>query len=142
QLATAGRPSQVGHWISRGRDFAKPPDVGKPTEFAAIWRKWWTKLQPDWRGVTWPLDRTGAGPSEDWAELLKSGRSGFEVIVITLSWWLKVVSTDKQRREWESAVEDVAWVLEHMVKYAVSSTGLGAKRAAVTDPGDKPSSKR
>ncbi|KAI0055347.1 hypothetical protein BV25DRAFT_1768364, partial [Artomyces pyxidatus] len=87
QLAATGRPSQVSHWIGRGHDFLKTPDIGKPLEFATVWRNWWIRLQPDWRGNKWPLARSGGAPSEDWAETLKCGRNGFEVILITLSWW-------------------------------------------------------
>lgn len=145
QLTTAGRPSQVSWWVSRGRDFSKPPDasrLGKPSEFGALWRGWWIKMQPSWRGTEWPLSRAGLSLSESWPETLKGGRNGMEAVLITLSWWCSVVKSESQRREWDSAVEDVSWVLEQMVRYMKTSPAAGEKRPAESEPADAPVAKR
>ncbi|KAI0037565.1 hypothetical protein FA95DRAFT_1471975, partial [Auriscalpium vulgare] len=51
------------------------------------WRAWWTGLQPKWRGEDWPLKRELRMPLEEWPTCMKGGHSGFEVILIALSWW-------------------------------------------------------
>ncbi|KAI0040345.1 hypothetical protein FA95DRAFT_1502991 [Auriscalpium vulgare] len=117
-LSTTDRPTQVKFWTNRGRQFDKPPTVGKAKEFAALWRKWWVGLQPEWRGTTWPLARPASVPTDGWGEVLKGGSNGFIIILITLSWWCGASKTQSEQNEWASAIEDVGWVLTHLVGLA------------------------
>ncbi|KAI0054696.1 hypothetical protein BV25DRAFT_1816697, partial [Artomyces pyxidatus] len=142
QLATKNRPSQIPHWVSRGRRFEKPPEVGKPAEFMVVWRKWWIALQPEWRGDDWPLSRTGATGEETWEETLKGGRNGFEMILVSLSWWGAVAKTEKQKREWELAVEDVQWVAEQMLTHLGNEASISHKRDGEALPEGAPAKKK
>ncbi|TFY83665.1 hypothetical protein EWM64_g348 [Hericium alpestre] len=85
-LNTKARPSSVGTWVSRGRLFSKPPDLGTFAECTASWHRWWISLQPEWHGKSWPLTRTGGPVHEPWTETLKGSRNRFEMVLITLSW--------------------------------------------------------
>ncbi|KAI0039071.1 hypothetical protein FA95DRAFT_1458674, partial [Auriscalpium vulgare] len=110
QLLTTNRPGQIAYWTNRGRHFDKPAVIEDVAEFADSWRSWWTHLQPEWRAGDWPLRRTGAREDEDWMELRKGGRNGFEMILVSMSWWFSAAEPGTERNEWESALEDVNWV--------------------------------
>ncbi|KAI0038714.1 hypothetical protein FA95DRAFT_1578040 [Auriscalpium vulgare] len=58
-----------------------------------------------------------------WVDCMKGGRSGFVIVLITLSWWFGVVETNQEKREWESALEDTVWVSEQMLARAQSTGG-------------------
>ncbi|KAI0261420.1 hypothetical protein BC834DRAFT_795889, partial [Gloeopeniophorella convolvens] len=87
RLDSTGRPDQYNWWQSRRRGYATlPPDFGKTSEFAVAIKTFYTGLQPDARGKSWPLMREACDPG-DWSELNKGGRKGFLTILVLLAWW-------------------------------------------------------
>ncbi|KAI0043518.1 hypothetical protein FA95DRAFT_1462146, partial [Auriscalpium vulgare] len=111
-LATTHRPPAVGHWVARKREFNKTPSIIEDVrKYGKEWRDWWIALQPEWRGTTWPLRRSGGTASEAWGETAKGGRNGFEILLVSSTWWYRLAADDRAaRREWESVIEDVRWV--------------------------------
>ncbi|KAI0043216.1 hypothetical protein FA95DRAFT_1463018, partial [Auriscalpium vulgare] len=88
QLATTDRPDAVKFWVARKREMEKTPSIIKDARaFGKGWRAWWIALQPEWRGTTWPLRRSGGAASEAWTETAKGGRNGFEILLISVIWW-------------------------------------------------------
>ena len=65
-------------------------------------------MQPSWRPVAadgWPV-RSGNG---DWDGLLKPGKTGFILVLMSLLWWRKAPGASLAA--WEEAIGDVHWVL-------------------------------
>lgn len=128
RISTANRPPEVGVWIRSGRGRSgnmtiPPTDVD---DFARNWWAWWNALQPVWRD----LDQDGkpnkalAAESQDWGCLLVPGANGLLTVVVSLYWWGCAVakiegpgSSDKIQ-DWNAAVEDCAWVLQHLISAA------------------------
>lgn len=97
-------------------------NVGK---FGRKMRDWWSSLQPDSRGGDWPLARTVA-EDESWPELRKGGSTGFVLMVIGLSWWVRLAESSKDKNESASMLEDVVFVLGKILK-GMDSPGDGAQ---------------
>ena len=53
----------------------------------------------------WPI-QSGSG---DWDELLKPGKTGFILVLMSLLWWR--MAPGASLAAWEKAVSDVHWVL-------------------------------
>jgi hypothetical protein len=91
------------------------PDLVK---FKDSWKKWWVHLQPAERkaGEDFEsLTRWGTKNS-DWTDLARGGVNGFFSVVLTLSWWLNAVTTDKEGLlELEAIFEDVLWVQDKII---------------------------
>ncbi|KAE9403520.1 hypothetical protein BT96DRAFT_765845, partial [Gymnopus androsaceus JB14] len=89
RLPTAGRPKEVGTWISHARSATFHPDMTLP-RFADEFAKWWRAMQPEGRdvikgefiGLTKPADI-------DWTELKISGSNGMVSVVGALAWCYK-----------------------------------------------------
>jgi hypothetical protein len=60
------------------------------------WRAWWSKLCPEDASVA-PADRS-------WASLRKSGKNGFLLVMVCLTWWGSAAGAGN---EWREAVEEV-----------------------------------
>lgn len=82
---------------------------------------------PEWRysGLSdsptdrWPLRRT-IPDAESWGKVRKVGPYGVFVALLGLVWWRSGTSAGQPlRREYVSALEDVAWVMSELVKGAV-----------------------
>jgi hypothetical protein len=60
--------------------------MDKSLEFGALWKGWWTVLQPKLHLIdSWPL--TQEGPvKEGWENLMKGGGNGFVLVILSLSW--------------------------------------------------------
>ncbi|TDL14510.1 hypothetical protein BD410DRAFT_695413, partial [Rickenella mellea] len=90
RLDTTERPEEVSAWLKRGRKLSSIPEFNDITEFAAQWRKWWTRLQPAVRvsstSAGWPLLRPTIADI-DWSRTRRGGRNGLFVVVLTLVWW-------------------------------------------------------
>jgi hypothetical protein len=108
-------PRELGLWMKNNRKLNHFPKIVKPTDYIVSWRWWWCLLQPEWRKSTaaWP-------PSRDIPEdgylttMAQSGPNGFFLIVLSLSWWGKlVVNGSADLTEFETAVDDILWVLSH-----------------------------
>ena len=113
-MTTKNRPPQVAWWTSRGRKYDRPPEVGRPKEFASSWRKWYITMQDSERGDKWPLakddDRT-----YNWTELTKGGRNGFFMLLLTLVWWQKALRTPAEHKEFDVVLDEVDWALTRIV---------------------------
>lgn len=124
--------------------------------FPENWRVWWKALQPGWRTENdmWPMSRT-APVDEDWSSLAKGGKNGFAMILFGLVWWACVADECKDaamKDELESAVEDVKWVMEEIVRGlteggpvlegAIDRGAKGKKRAADDSESVRPGKRR
>lgn len=117
RLTSKGRPQQIPDWTQRRRQYDKSPPIESPSSFAALWRVWWTSMQPKSRIVeenTWPMKRT-VDANEKWEKLLKGGENGLVLVLLSLSWWLKSTKKRDETRECLMAIEDVEWVLGKLV---------------------------
>lgn len=102
--------------MKNGRKYAAPPALGDLEKFAEKWRGWWASMQPAWRklgDLSWPLVRR-SHEDEEWPELMRGGKNGFVVVLISLAWWKAAAKTDSQVLKAASAIEDVEWVLREM----------------------------
>ncbi|KAH9914762.1 uncharacterized protein BXZ73DRAFT_11632, partial [Epithele typhae] len=89
RLPTKNRPDEVKQWIKGGRQYGRPPEIKNITLFATAAKRWWCRLQPDFRcaeDFTWPLPRTVDSDS-DWEDLLLGGSNGLFIAIMCLSWW-------------------------------------------------------
>lgn len=77
---------------------------------------WWNNLQPPWRknnsDACFPLSRDIPN-GETWQSLRKGGTAGIYVVVVSLSWWVKAQSVERDVNAW-SVVDDLLWVIEQM----------------------------
>jgi hypothetical protein len=115
------RPQQLSDWMQRHRLWDKAPPVDKASEFGATWKAWWKTLQPEWRipdddAHPWPLVRD-LPQNERWQKLVKGGRNGFVLVLLSLTWWM-MREKDESRKtvESSSAFADVHWALEQMIQ--------------------------
>ena len=65
---------------------------------------------------------------EKWDGLAKRGMAGIYVIVMALSWWIKVIETLAPEGEAWGVVQDLHWVLTQM-QLAITMTGQGSQGA-------------
>jgi hypothetical protein len=87
------------------------PAIENVGEYEEAWMKWWSSLQPSWRGVN--LVRKMVPEDERWENTCKGGNNGFFIIMITLAWWKAANSTSGK---WVEMLEDVIWVCEKMIE--------------------------
>ncbi|KAK0436994.1 hypothetical protein EV421DRAFT_1739212 [Armillaria borealis] len=115
------RLAEVGWWQKRKRQVNDRPELGRKDlrTLGNAWWTWWKALQPKWHGVAdvvGPLEvrhMTGEG---DWGLLWHPGANGLMTVLICLQWWGELTTEHYgmgsiQMLAWESAVEDVLWVL-------------------------------
>jgi hypothetical protein len=87
--------------------------------FVDSFLKWWDEINPPWRTrVNNRLKPGGAGP---WVSLHKPGQNGFLSVLQCLSWWRGLVGTEGTE-DWDSAVEDVLWVLHGVLDSLITPT--------------------
>jgi hypothetical protein len=130
-LSATGRPSQIGWWIGRSRPFDRTPEISNVAAYCKLYRNWYMRLQPSWRGTTWPLKRESV-PNETWDALMRGGRNGVFNVVIALAWWRQICKTSKDKSIAEETMSDLLWVLDEMLSRAkVESTA--EKRPALHD---------
>ncbi|KAJ7093763.1 hypothetical protein C8R44DRAFT_645827, partial [Mycena epipterygia] len=123
KLPAAGRPGQVGLWISRARwqRGVADPVVTNPGAYANEWQAWWDSLQPEWRvreadGAWSNAEYRGKG--QEWGPLTQWGVNGTLSIVASLYFWGCRARGDADLEEvWETAVLDVLWMLEGMAVF-------------------------
>lgn len=120
-ISLANAPKALVNWIRKQkRCLTRSPKIPDVDVFGASWRVWWTGLQPEWRrksrrgGNTWPLKRTPFPAHEEWLELRYRGQDGLGLVLLSLGWWATCVQSSKDRKGWNSAVDDVLWVLQHL----------------------------
>jgi hypothetical protein len=144
RLTNQSRPQQIGDWMQRHRLWDKAPPMDKSSEFGALWKGWWTVLQPEWRVVdSWPLAREGP-VKEGWENLMKGGGNGFVLVILSLSWWM-MKEKDETRATVQSSVafEDVEWALQHMLlilreRHEGSDHSQGGEDEGDPDPNSRP----
>ncbi|KAI0047217.1 hypothetical protein FA95DRAFT_1473861, partial [Auriscalpium vulgare] len=90
RLPIEGRLDEVHAWQKRGKKATYSPDIKSLAEYGNTWLSWWISMQPEWRvgDGCWPLERAeGEETYSDWEALCRGGRTGFFVVVMSLSWW-------------------------------------------------------
>ncbi len=124
KLAAKEHPKVISAWL---RSKENPGDATPPfavADLAKVLRQWWLLLMPEWRLAgksieaddAWPPSRTIPG-GEDWCKVRKVGAQGIVLILFGLALWRSAsVAGDSSRREYASVLEDVAWVMNEMVK--------------------------
>ncbi|KAJ6495707.1 hypothetical protein DFH06DRAFT_1019143, partial [Mycena polygramma] len=121
-IPKTGRPEVLDEWIRAGRwlkgkkraDF----EIKDLTNFAKVWSSWWDSIQPAWR-VKEADGRYALGGEygDDWGVLAIPGQNGMLTVVSALYFWgssrrtLLTMPAGAQE-DWETAVLDVAWMLE------------------------------
>lgn len=112
---------------ARQRDLT--PSITNVEGFVEKWITWWGSCQPKWRSTgTWPYPRDDA-KDKDWARLNVTGMNGLFAIVMSTSWWAASVELDSHRAAFDSAVEDLHWVIENLNYF--NSQALVAKTGPV-----------
>jgi len=96
-----------------GRKYDAMPEVSIGT-FAPTWTEWWVRLQPEWRGETFPLS-TEAPEVSDWSELRKGGPNGIFVVLLSLGWWGMAMESDEELTSWGDVFMGFRWVLEQLL---------------------------
>lgn len=114
-------PKLLNTWIQKHkRIVTQCPKISNINAFGADWRSWWTGLQPEWRRKsrrgqdTWPLKCSPFPGVEDWPDLKLHGQRGVFLVVLSLGWWMTGLQSAKDRKHWQSALDDVLWVLQHI----------------------------
>ena len=69
-----------------------------------------------------------APQGESWEGLRKGGTAGIYVVIMGLSWWIKLQLMERDPHAW-TAVDDVAWVIQQMTIGASGSTMKTRKRS-------------
>ena len=111
RLSLQHRPEEVVFW-ARHRDLL--PSITNVQEFGEKWITWWGNCQPKWRSTdTWPYPRSDA-KDKDWARLNVTGTSGLFAIIMSTSWWAASVGLGSHCAVFDSAVEDLRWVIENL----------------------------
>lgn len=126
-------------WERRQRRLTAPAFILDPIDFGERWRKWITSMMPGWRtrkSTEWPLPREDR-PDERWDAIRKGGRDGVLLLVLSLSWWKHATTPGtKARDEYESAVEELAWLLQQLVRVPPSALPVtsSASRTSSVQP--------
>lgn len=90
---------------------------------------------------------------EQWNELAKGGKNGFSLVIVALIWWGVKTTVDEGEgslAEFDSALEDVRWVLGEIVRNVEGGGGVAevlarrgqSKRSLEDDGGDVSGGKR
>jgi hypothetical protein len=79
---------------------------------------WWMMMQPSWQkdntcSIVMLVLFRNMPQSKTWQGLRKGGTAGIYVVVMGLSWWIKVQCTECDVDTW-SAIDDLLWVLQQM----------------------------
>lgn len=126
--------------MKNARKLNRYPKILKPADYIIMWRQWWLSLQPDWRleGVSWPPSRE-IPEGGHMSTVACSGPNGFFLVLLSLSWWGKLVADGlADSTEFEMAIDDVFFVLSHVVS---GMSSVPAKRPH-GDTSTRPHSKR
>jgi hypothetical protein len=124
-LPTKLRPREVSEWIRSKKKDVVP--VVKPPDYGSRFRAWWTLLQPPWRkNKNMVLVHHRDIPNgETWQPLRRGGTAGIYIVVMGLSWWIKIQEAEHDANAW-STVEDLLWVIQQMNQYMASDVPVPA----------------
>ena len=124
-LPTKSRPQEVTDWIrSKKKDAIPSLKFGR---YGKAFKEWWTLMQLSWRGNGASLMHV-VPKGENWKMLRKGGTSGMYVVVVGLSWWIKIQHTWRDSGAW-ALVNDLSWVIQQM-KIDMGSILLSAQKRA------------
>src|SRR5882757_275973 len=102
------------------------PAIEAPSEFGAMWKQWWARMQPSWRGCE-SLVRVVPADA-DWEPILRRGSNGLFLVIMALSWWINSTKGDLDM-ELRGAIEDVKWVFSELVAAtSAANSETGQKR--------------
>lgn len=110
------RPDDLDTWASQGRSIRYKPQASYK-ELSVGWWAWWKAMQPRWRDTSDLASSQSS--SEGLVDLLVTGQSGFLEIMVVLGWWgimveaLSSESRTEARADWQAALGDVGFVLQH-----------------------------
>ena len=120
-MPKAHHPEQIAAWNQNRRPLAtnRQPAINDLQVFIAAFQKWWDAINPPWcLRVDGRLKIGGVGP---WESLHKPGQNGFLSVLQILSWWRGSLGKEGTE-DWNSAVEDVAWVLGQVLHSQTNSS--------------------
>ncbi|KAJ3737878.1 hypothetical protein EV360DRAFT_58635, partial [Lentinula raphanica] len=115
----SGRPHAISWWFrNRKPVFRVPPDdiLGEVHKFSAEWWVWWSIINPPWRERDNSTGRVIINENDrgDWSTLDRPGQCGMLTVLMCLFWWHKRLPAPSQ--DWNSALQDVSWVIHKLVK--------------------------
>ena len=107
-------PDVVSAWIkSKKKD--SPPEIDVE-EFTLSFMVWWIALQLGWRLADDGSFNYEMPKDEDWRVLRKGGSAGLYIVVVALSWWIRALTPDNLSFCAWTAVHDVHWVIDQILK--------------------------
>jgi len=91
------------------------PFVADLSSYRGGWVAWWTSCQPAWRqDKGWPLPRDNASTT-NWVKVGARGQSGLFLVIMSTTWWAASIKSEKDRAEFDEAVDDVRWVIDQII---------------------------
>jgi hypothetical protein len=103
------KPAEISYWQKAHRPWKDQPLRNKTlAQFLVDWWAWWKSLQPATRISDAGCDLVAPSVGMDWSSLRKSGRNGFLLVMLSLTWWGKFSALDEK---WRLAVADVTAAL-------------------------------
>jgi hypothetical protein len=124
-LPTTSRPEAIAAWIkSKKKDIQ--PNI-KADDYGSSFMAWWIAIQPKWRLADDSSFVYSMPAGEDWRFLHKGGSAGLYIVVVALSWWIKILTPDDSYIRVWTAVRDVTWVIDQIYKKVKAVSG-GKKR--------------
>jgi hypothetical protein len=109
------RPKEVSDWIKSKKKDSVP---SLKSNYGDRFMEWWKTMLPSWQSTNSQVSLLlshDVPSSETWQVLKKGGRSGFNVVVMGLSWWVIAQHGEGEGKVW-SIVNDLMWVLQEMKK--------------------------
>jgi len=107
-LSWEGAPQELEWWWGRGRQNLKnSPGIEDGKAFGKTLIKYWTSLQPSWRG---PGLSKNVPNDHVWATYAVPGPNGLFLIIVCISWWIRVLD-GSDHAKFFGLLDDVTWVL-------------------------------
>ncbi|KAJ7050891.1 hypothetical protein C8F01DRAFT_1263591 [Mycena amicta] len=126
-----GYANDLGAKLTRKRTPPTVCDLGDVEGFRQMFLSWWSEMQPAWRerGDDGRYRRDPAA-GRGWETMGSPGKDGMLLVVAALSWWGREEGKTHSVG-WNTAAEDVLWVL-HSLKDDATAT-LSALSAAAAE---------
>jgi hypothetical protein len=108
--------------MKRKRNLELCPDIERPSKFMAMWRLWWTRIQPSWCGCDSLLRNLPVNAG--WEPIFRCGPNGLALVIMALSWWIHSVKDNEEFSvDLRDAIDDVSWVVLGLIDAAVEASG-------------------
>ncbi|TDL15972.1 hypothetical protein BD410DRAFT_808467 [Rickenella mellea] len=130
QLDVDQRPNEVGEWLKKKKAMRDPPNIANPANFGVRWRVYYRSLQPVARLAGSSLRKVECSPA-DWGRLLKGGRRGLFLLLLSFSWWSTNTKLKKERELVYEMVEDLKWVFQQLSP--VAEAQVESKKRAIEE---------